>query len=65
VDGVAGERRFVGAGLAVWVARAGVPGARHDALVVGDLLVLDDDPVGEVALGGAAAMLNLPLPADA
>ena len=49
VDGVAGERRLVGAGLAVGVARAGVPGARHDALVVGDLLVVDDDPVGEAA----------------
>src|SRR5487761_2593368 len=36
------ERRFVGAGLLRRVARAGVPGAGHDGLVVVDQPVLDD-----------------------
>src|SRR5512139_496001 len=48
-EDVAGERRLVSPGLALGVTRAGVPGARHDRLVVGDLAVLDHDPVSERA----------------
>lgn len=31
------------------IARAGVPGCRHNGLIVGDLAVLDDDPVTQRA----------------
>src|SRR5450759_3582964 len=48
-DGIADERSLVGAGLVFFVPGARVPGGRHHRLVVGDLAVLDDDPVRERA----------------
>ena len=43
------QRRLVGAHLPLLVARRAVPGARHHALVAGDLAVLDLHPVAQRA----------------
>jgi hypothetical protein len=43
------QRGLVGAGLVLLVARAGVPGRGHDALVILDLAVVDDHPVRQRA----------------
>ena len=53
------QRRLEGADIALGIARAAVPGGRHDALVVVDLAVLDLDPVRQRAarrLGEADAL---------
>ena len=53
------ERGLEGADIAVGIARAAVPGGRHDRLVILDLAVLDLDPVAERAarrLGEADAL---------
>ncbi len=47
--------------IAPVVARAAEPGGRNDALVIGDLLVLDDDPVPEGSAGGLDQSLSFTL----
>src|SRR5512139_3260974 len=51
-DRRADQGRLIRAWLTLGVAWRAVPGARHDSLVVGDLLVLDMDPVSEGAAWG-------------
>ncbi len=48
-DRIIDQRSLVGAGPVIVVARAGIPGRRHDALVVLDLAVLDHDPMRQHA----------------
>ncbi len=44
---IANKRCLVGAELITCVTWAGVPGRRYDTLVVFDLSILDDNPMGE------------------
>src|SRR5208283_4016290 len=46
------QGRFIGSVLALGVARRGVPGGGDDALVIGDLAVLNVDPMGQRAARG-------------
>src|SRR6187399_1841061 len=49
MHGLPGERGLVRTGLSLGVARPRVPGAWYHRLVIGNLLILDHDPVAESA----------------
>jgi hypothetical protein len=43
--GIAEQRSFIGSMCAVFIAGTGVPGGRNDGLIVGNLAVLNHDPM--------------------